>query len=126
MELLDIALRVGGLVLGLGSIAWSIAVWRMGASKAVTEKLSARIDACEAKMTADANAGQVSRAQIGERLVVIEAAFSQVPDKDSVHKLALDVSEIRGDMKAMGESLKGVAATGRRVEEFLLDAAKVK
>lgn len=123
---LDLALRFGAFAVGFASIAWSVAVWRMGARKAELDKLAARIDKCEADMRADAAAGGKSRAEVAERLTAVEMMLDQVPKNEAVHKLALDVSEIRGDMKGMGESLKSVAATSRRVEEFLLSAARVK
>lgn len=61
-----------------------------------------------------------------ERMSVTESVIKQLPDKESVHRLELTVSQLSGDLNVIGQKVEGVDRTARRVEEFLLEQAKVK
>jgi hypothetical protein len=61
-----------------------------------------------------------------ERMSVTESMIKQLPDKESVHRLELTVSELSGNLNVIGQKVEGVDRTARRVEEFLLEQAKVK
>jgi len=131
MDVLDLVLRAGGLIVSLVAIGVSIAVYRAGARrkeldalkediKDVADETGKAVGAVAHDLAEHKDAGQNSRAELRERLVMVEQHLAQMPDRDLVHKLALDVTEIRGAINTQGEALKGVAATSRRVEEFLL------
>lgn len=51
---------------------------------------------------------------------LIEQRLEQMPDKETVHELGLKVTELHGQLNVMGESLKSVAVTASRIENFLL------
>jgi hypothetical protein len=119
------------ILVSLATFGFTIYVFRRGIRRDELGALSARIDMVEAKAASrieaievkaetDRVAGESSRADVRIKLSAIEAQLSQAPDKDSVHRLALDVSEIRGDLKAQVEAMKGVTASNARIEQFLL------
>ncbi|MEI9850651.1 MAG: DUF2730 family protein [Sphingomonas sp.] len=59
-----------------------------------------------------------------ERLSVTEAVIKEMPDKESVHRLELKVSDLSGTLGIVGQKVESVDRTARRVEEFLLEQAK--
>ena len=65
------------------------------------------------------------------RLTTLEAEVSLAPGKDEMHKLDLAISEMNGEMKAIGSQLRGtnvllrtLQTTVARQEEYLLGAKK--
>lgn len=62
--------------------------------------------------------------KIEDRVAALENEFRHLPDRSSVHTIQLSLSELRGEMRAMGEQLKPVAAISERLQEFLLEQAK--
>lgn len=62
--------------------------------------------------------------KIEDRVAALENEFRHLPDRGSVHTIQLSLSELRGEMRAMGEQLKPVAAISERLQEFLLEQAK--
>lgn len=131
MDLIEIVLRAVSPVVSLVAIGVSVAVYRAGARRkeldllktdieAVADKAEGAVKTVAQDLASHKEAGQDSRIELRERLIMVEQHLAQMPDRDLVHKLALDVTEIRGSINTQGEALKGVAATGRRVEEYLL------
>lgn len=92
--------------------------------KAVASTNSAAIAAVRAEIEEHKEAGDASRAELRERMVQLEKTLEQMPSKDSVHQLALAVTEIRGAINAQGETMKAIGATASRVETFLLERNK--
>jgi hypothetical protein len=62
--------------------------------------------------------------KIEDRVAALENEFRHLPDRGSVHTIQLSLSELRGEMRAMGEQLKPVAAISERLQEFLLEQAR--
>lgn len=128
---LDTILRFGSIAVAGAAFGWSVLQYRLGARKAELDAVNRRIDGV-AKTVGDVagelqehkEAGQSSRAELAGRLGNVEAALQHLPDKDSVHRLDLAVTEIRGKIDTQGETLKAVGATASRVEEFLLTGAR--
>lgn len=127
------------LPLGIAAAAllWNVRLHFFGVRKTELDALRAKIDGVATSANAATaavgkelddfkEAGNSHRAEIRERLGQVEQTLKAMPTSESVHQLALAVTEIRGDIRAQGETMKSVAATARRVEEFLLDAAKDK
>lgn len=110
----------GGHLIAAAVFLWTIAVYYRGARKEELEALRQDIDKQKADLAEHKEDGTTSRAALSERLGQVELKLQQMPDKESVHQLALAVTEIRGDIRTQGETMKAVAATASRVEEFLL------
>jgi uncharacterized coiled-coil protein SlyX len=49
-----------------------------------------------------------------------EGQIAHLPDKDVTHRMELALLEIRGDLNVMNERMRAVAATGDRLQEFLV------
>ncbi|MBN9471681.1 MAG: DUF2730 family protein [Bosea sp.] len=59
-----------------------------------------------------------------DRVAKLESEFRHLPDRRSVHGIELSLSDLKGELRAMGEQLKPVAAISDRLQEFLLEQAK--
>lgn len=124
MDFVEIAFRAVPILISAGALAWTIGSARSKAQKEELQRLERRIEGVEAATAEDREDGHKSRAAVQLKLAEIEAKVSQMPDRDTVHSLALAVADIRGDLKAQGETLKAVAASNQRVESFLLRAER--
>lgn len=92
------------------------------ASRESIEKLTEKF---AAKDVAIQTASLAARLDILEdRVSRVEGNVEHLPDKDETHKMALAISDMRGEMKAISERLTPIAATSERLQEFLLEQAK--
>lgn len=62
--------------------------------------------------------------KVEDRTARLENDFRHLPDRDSVHRMEVSLTELRGELKSMGEQLRPVAAIADRVQDFLLEQAK--
>lgn len=62
--------------------------------------------------------------KVEDRVSALENEFRHLPDRGSVHTIQLSLADLKGELKAMGEQLKPVAAISERLQEFLLEQAK--
>lgn len=86
------------------SIATAIWVWVTSPAKAAAAAAAAvntRVD------------------HIESRLLKVETELEHLPDTETFHQLALAVSDMRGDIKALTERLTSVAAVSARLEQWL-------
>lgn len=60
---------------------------------------------------------------IEDRVAKIEGEMKHMPDKTAVHEMKLAMAEMSGQLGIMNERMKAVAATGDRLQEFLVDQA---
>ncbi|MBN8533854.1 MAG: DUF2730 family protein [Rhizobiales bacterium] len=75
---------------------------------AVAKDLGAKIDAVE------------------DRVSRVEGELSGVPDRESVHKMQLELERMRGTIDVLNERLVPLAAISGRLQEFLLEQAKAR
>lgn len=61
-----------------------------------------------------------------DRVTRLENEFRHLPDRNSVHSIQLSLGDLKGELRAMGEQLKPVAAISERLQEFLLEQAKAR
>lgn len=52
----------------------------------------------------------------------LQQMLKQLPDRDSVHDLALQLKEIAGDMKAMRERVNAIGNITERMDQYLMTA----
>lgn len=57
------------------------------------------------------------------RIQRLEDQIQHLPDKETVHKLQIDLTEMKGQMAAMVKSSEATERATRRVEDFLLKKA---
>lgn len=55
------------------------------------------------------------------RIQTVESEIKHLPDKDSVHRLQVDMTELKGHVATMAKSSEATERATRRVEEFLLN-----
>jgi len=59
--------------------------------------------------------------RLEDRVTRAESQIEHMPDKEVTHRLELTVGELRGDVKALTESIKPIRAIADRVQEAILD-----
>jgi len=59
-----------------------------------------------------------------DRLAKVEGELKHLPDKVGMHRMELTMSDMQGDMKVIIERMNSIAATGDRLQEFLVDQAR--
>ena len=100
-----------GVISGVGVIGSFVAMlWLRGqfATKSEHEKSAHKIELLE------------------DRVSKTEGDLSHLPDQRSMHRMELSLSDMQGDMKAMTARMKSIAATGERLQEFLVSQARSK
>lgn len=58
------------------------------------------------------------------RIQSVEAELKHLPDRETAHRLDLALAQISGRLDTLDERLNPIAATSRRLQEFLLEQAK--
>lgn len=71
--------------------------------------LSARMDKAESKLVQD-----------DRRIQAMENELRHLPDKDTVNKLQIDMTDLKGQIALIAKSSDATERATRRVEEFLL------
>lgn len=71
---------------------------------------------------AKSNATQLS--DHDHRISTLENDFRHLPNKESVHQLQIDLTDMKGQLGIMAKSSEVTERTTRRVEEFLLQRGK--
>jgi hypothetical protein len=103
--------------LAVGAIfyAWLTRSGKEASEKAV--KLEARLDVAitERDRKIDALEDRISR---------VEGELKGVPDRESVHKMQLEMVAMRGSVDVLNERLVPLAAISVRLQEFLLQESK--
>jgi predicted nuclease with TOPRIM domain len=110
---IDIAGKWLTLVLAFGMAIWNVRLHFAGARKEQLDKLEDRIKTVETE-----------NATLREKVSQIDTILKQLPDRDSVHDLALKLSEIAGDMKAMRERVNAIGNTTERMDQYLITAGQ--
>lgn len=59
--------------------------------------------------------------KLEDRATKAEATIEHLPDLDSAHRLELALSELRGEMRALTERIKPIAAISDRIQDAVLD-----
>jgi hypothetical protein len=60
------------------------------------------------------------------RIQTIENEMKHLPDRDSQHRMELQLSDMNGKFTALEERLKPIAAVSIRLQEFMLEQANHK
>lgn len=58
------------------------------------------------------------------RIQTLENEIKHLPDRESQHRMELQLSELNGSFRTLEEKLKPIAATSERLHELLMEQAK--
>lgn len=58
------------------------------------------------------------------RIQTIEGEMKHLPDRDTQHRMELQLAEMNGRFAALEEKLKPIAATSERLHELLMEQAR--
>jgi hypothetical protein len=105
--------QYGGIVLALIAIAGHVKTWMSSGEKRLTEKVAA--------LDGDAVAAEKKLTEHDRRIQSLEDEIKHLPNKDAVHHLQIDLTELKGFVATLAESSKATASATKRVEEFLLN-----
>lgn len=59
-----------------------------------------------------------------KRTSSLEEAYKHLPDKESIHRLEINLTQLTGAMSTMGESLKSVREIAIMTRDMIKDAAQ--
>jgi hypothetical protein len=102
IELLKLANEYGGALALIGSFAVLL----------ISTKFATRADLGDLGKKVELLEDRVSK---------IEGEIQHLPDKEITHRLELSLVEMKGEMAAMNEKLRPVAATAMRMQELLME-----
>lgn len=118
------------LINGLISVGTFLFVWLTRSGKEANEKVSAldqklsiAIKDVNARIDKDVTA---KIDLVEDRIARVEGELSGVPDRESVHKMQLELERMRGTIDVLNERLVPLAAISGRLQEFLLEQAKAR
>lgn len=57
------------------------------------------------------------------RIQTVEGEMKHLPDRDTQHRMELQLADMNGKFAALEERLKPIAAVSIRLQEFMLDQA---
>lgn len=61
---------------------------------------------------------------VEDRIARVEGELKGVPDRESVHRMQLEMERMRGTIEVLNERLVPLAAISGRLQEFLLEQSK--
>jgi hypothetical protein len=106
----DLAVISGLVALALSSLNLVAHVRTMMSSG--EKKLDERLVKVEAKLV-----------DHDRRIQTVENEMKHLPDRDSQHRMELQLSDMNGKFAALEERLKPIAAVSIRLQEFMLEQA---
>ncbi len=85
--------------------------WAIGRSKASQNEIN----------------GLRERIDQSERAIeAVKSELRHMPDRELTHRMEMSLGSMRGEIAVLAEQLKPVAAISQRLQEYLLDATKVR
>lgn len=82
------------------------------------------ISSGEKQNTEDINRLDESVADVSSRLQKVEGDLQHLPNRETTHRLELQLEKMNGRLEAMDERLKPVQAIGERLQELLVHQVK--
>lgn len=87
---------------------------------ALGTQLKAIISSGERKLEERVSKVEVKLIEHDRRVQAVENEMKHLPDRETVHKLQIDLTEMKGQMATMVKSSEATERATRRVEDFLL------
>ena len=110
-------LSVLATALAIGSIVYS---WLTRSGKEASEK----VVKLETKLETAIADRDRKIDLVEDRIARVEGELKGVPDRESVHRMQLEMERMRGTIEVLNERLVPVAAISVRLQEFLLEQSK--
>ncbi|HUN10650.1 MAG TPA: hypothetical protein PLE50_00045 [Rhabdaerophilum sp.] len=110
LSVLSTALAIGAIV-----YSWLTRTGKEAGEKVV--KLEGKLDAAVAERDRKIDL-------VEDRIARVEGELKGVPDRESVHKMQLEMERMRGTIEVLNERLVPLAAISGRLQEFLLEQSK--
>lgn len=107
-------LSVFSTALAIGAIVYT---WLTRSGKEASEKVSR----LEVKLEAAIAERDRKIDLVEDRIARVEGELKGVPDRESVHKMQLEMERMRGTIEVLNERLVPLAAISGRLQEFLLE-----
>lgn len=121
-------LSVLSTALAIGAIVYS---WLTRSGKEAGEKVAELEGKCDAdgkerdrKLDAAIKERDRKIDLVEDRIARVEGELKGVPDRESVHKMQLEMERMRGTIEVLNERLVPLAAISGRLQEFLLEQSK--
>jgi phage shock protein A len=87
---------------------------------ALGTQIKAIISSGERKLEERVSKVEVKLIEHDRRVQAVENEMKHLPDRETVHKLQIDLTEMKGQMATMVKSSEATERATRRVEDFLL------
>lgn len=87
---------------------------------ALGTQLKAIISSGERKLEERVSKVEVKLIEHDRRVQAVENEMKHLPDRETVHKLQIDLTEMKGQMATMVKSSEATERATRRVEDFLM------
>lgn len=110
-------LSVFSTALAIGAIVYT---WLTRSGKEAGEKVTK----LETKLEAAIADRDRKIDDVEDRISRVEGELKGVPDRESVHRMQLEMERMRGTIEVLNERLIPLAAISGRLQEFLLEQAK--
>lgn len=104
-------------VIGFGAIFYA---WLTRTGKEAVEKVGALDD----RLTKAIKELNQKIDAVEDRIARVEGELKGVPDRESVHKMQIEMERMRGTIEVLNERLVPLAAISGRLQEFLLEQSK--
>ena len=88
--------------------------------------LSEKLASIEVKLDERLSKAETKLVEHDRRVQTVENDMKHLPDRDSQHRMELQLSDMNGKFTALEERLKPIAAVSIRLQEFMLDQANHK
>jgi ABC-type phosphate transport system auxiliary subunit len=109
-------LKLWGAISPFAILAITLVIQR---GKAARSEIQGKADAAHVQVI------ETRVAELEDRATRIESELEHLPDKDVSHRMELAIQQMKGEIAVLSERLKPVSAIGERLQEFLLEQAKV-
>ncbi|SCM75427.1 conserved hypothetical protein [uncultured Pleomorphomonas sp.] len=103
---------------------WPVVAFAFGLALTIAGWAIRKGLASQDELRAEAGTRARADAEIDERLSRLETEMDHIPNKESLHRVDLTLTELRGEIQVLTERLKPVAAISDRLQEFLIEQAK--
>ncbi|MGL5447455.1 MAG: hypothetical protein ACRDBL_09115 [Rhabdaerophilum sp.] len=105
---------------GLITIGTLVFVWLTRSGKEANEKVAA----LDVRLTAAIKDRDAKIDLVEDRISRVEGELKGVPDRDSVHKMQIEMVAMRGSIDVLAERLKPVLAITNRMQEAMIEERK--
>lgn len=110
-------LSVFSTALAIGAIVYT---WLTRSGKEAGEK----VNKLETKLESAIAERDRKIDDVEDRIARVEGELKGVPDRESVHRMQLEIERMRGTIEVLNERLIPLASISGRLQDFLLEQAK--